>query len=98
MATVSTQRRGGLSRMLFATILAIPAFASVVWDEVLLAGPIIFLVEWLGFWLGYFVFCAVWAGLGLLFLLVWLRVEPWVRSHILGSKKKEEIITQDVLE
>jgi hypothetical protein len=90
LVTATTQKRNGVSRVLFTTVLAIPALAGVIWDEVLLAGPIIFLVKVLGFWLAYFVFCALWAGLGLFLLLVWLRVEPWVREHFLGPKKIAE--------
>ncbi|OGY30393.1 MAG: hypothetical protein A3F35_03010 [Candidatus Woykebacteria bacterium RIFCSPHIGHO2_12_FULL_45_10] len=72
-------------RILVGAGLAIPAAAGIVWDEVLLAGPIIFLVNFLGFWLGYVVFCLAWAGIGLFVLSVWLRIEPWVKRNIFSK-------------
>jgi hypothetical protein len=66
------------TRLLLAAVLAVPAAALTAWDEVLLAGPIIFLVETLGFVLGFVVFTAAWAALGLALLalvdFVWSRV------------------------
>jgi hypothetical protein len=35
----------------------------------------------------------IWAGIGLFVLSVWLRIEPWVKKHILSkaSGKKEQV-------
>ena len=92
MALLTTVRNFPIWRALIAAVLLIPAFAGVIWDEVLLAGPIIFLVERLGFWLGYVVFCLAWSGIGLFVLSVWLRIEPWVKEHIFSKifGKKEQ--------
>ncbi|MDP2721007.1 MAG: hypothetical protein Q8O75_03650 [bacterium] len=99
MALLTTVRNFPIWRALIAAVLLIPAFAGVVWDEVLLAGPIIFLVERLGFWLGYVVFCLAWSGIGLFVLSVWLRIEPWVKEHIFskifGKKKQPAESTQE---
>ncbi|OGY22898.1 MAG: hypothetical protein A2172_03085 [Candidatus Woykebacteria bacterium RBG_13_40_15] len=96
LALLTTAKRP--LRFAITALLAIPVIAGVVWDEVLLAGPIIFLVDVFGFWLGYVVFCLAWAGIGLFVLSVWLRIEPWVKKHLLhpifgkreSKNKKEE--------
>jgi hypothetical protein len=94
MALLTNMRNIGVTKILLGAILMIPAAAGVIWDEVLLAGPIIFLVNTFGFWLGYVVFCLVWAGLGLFVLSVWLRIEPWVKEHIFSKifGKKQQAV------
>lgn len=80
MAEAALSRRGTAAKALLAAALAVPAAALTAWDEVLLAGPIIFLVEALGFVLGFIVFTAAWAALGLALLalvdFVWSRIGP----------------------
>lgn len=102
MALLTTVRNFPILRGVIAAVLMIPVVAGVIWDEVLLAGPIIFLVELLGFWPGYVVFCIIWAAIGLFILSVWLRIEPWVREHvfskIFGAKEQpetEKVQTED---
>lgn len=98
MALFTTVRNFPIFRGLVAIVFAIPVIAGVVWDEVLLAGPIIFLVEVLGFWLGFVVFCTLWAALGLFVLSVWLRIQPWVTKHITSKifgKKEEPVETEE---
>lgn len=97
MALLTTVRNSPITRAVVAGVLLIPAFAGAIWDEVLLAGPIIFLVEHLGFWLGYVVFCLVWAAIGLFVLSIWLRIEPWVKEHIFSKifgKKEQPVETK----
>ncbi len=92
MAILTTVRNFPVFRWIATAVLLIPVTAGIIWDEVLLAGPIIFLVELLGFWLGYVVFCTLWAALGLFVLSVWLRIEPGIKKHIFskifGKKEK----------
>lgn len=80
MAEVALSRRGNASKLLLAAVVAVPVAALTAWDEVLLAGPIVFLVEVLGFVLGLVAFTLLWAFVGLLFLgmadFVWLRIGP----------------------
>lgn len=71
-----------MSRGVVGLLLAVPAFVGVVWDEVLLAAPIVVLVEALGFWLAYVFFCIAWAAIGLAVLSVWLRAEPWIKRRL----------------
>jgi F0F1-type ATP synthase membrane subunit c/vacuolar-type H+-ATPase subunit K len=82
MAEAALPRRATATKVLLAGALALPAAALTAWDEVLLAGPIIFLVEALGFALGFIVFTAAWAALGLAVLalvdFVWSRIGPSV--------------------
>jgi hypothetical protein len=54
-----------LRRMAVLFLLSIPAAGATVWDEILLAGPIVFLVEVLGFALGLVLFILIWAALGI---------------------------------
>lgn len=92
-AIADTIASGGssLRRLPILLLLSIPAAAATVWDEVLLAGPIISLVEALGFMLGLFAFAVVWACLGLAFLalgeLLWPRIRPALSRTVirLGS-------------
>lgn len=83
MAEVASSRRGNASKLLLAALVAVPVAALTAWDEVLLAGPIVFLVEVLGFVLGLVAFTLLWACLGLAFLgltdFVWLRIGPTVQ-------------------
>jgi F0F1-type ATP synthase membrane subunit c/vacuolar-type H+-ATPase subunit K len=82
MAEAALCRRATATKVLLAAALAVPAAALTAWDEVLMAGPIIFLVEALGFVLGFLVFTAAWAALGLALLavvdFVWSRIGPSV--------------------
>lgn len=82
MAEAALPSRGAAAKVLVAAVLAVPAAALTAWDEVLLAVPIIFLVEALGFVLGFIVFTAAWAALGLALLAlvdsVWSRIGPSV--------------------
>lgn len=52
-------------RLLVLALLSIPAAFATVWDEILLAGPIIFLTETLGFAGGLLAFIAIWGSLGI---------------------------------
>ena len=85
MALLSTIRNNRMLKALIGLVLTIPAVAGVLWDEVLLATPIIALVNFLGFWLGYVVFCFAWAAVGIFILSVWLRIEPWVQRNVLSK-------------
>jgi hypothetical protein len=84
------RRSSSLRRLLVLFVLSIPAAAATVWDEVLLAGPIMFLVQALGFTLGLVSFIAIWAAIGLAGLLAvdiaWPHLEPLVRP-LLGKFK-----------
>jgi F0F1-type ATP synthase membrane subunit c/vacuolar-type H+-ATPase subunit K len=86
MAEAALPRRATATKVLLAAALAVPVAALTAWDEVLLAGPIIFLVEALGFLLGFIVFTAAWAALGLALLalvdFVWSRVGPSVNRAL----------------
>ena len=96
MALLTTVRKFPVTRALIWSVLAIPALAGVFWDEVLLAGPIMFLVavsqyvlgDVLGFIVAYIVFCLAWMAIGFFFFTLWLRIEPLVR-RILRLKEKE---------
>lgn len=91
---LTTVRNNSVLKSAIGLVLAIPTIAGVIWDEVLLAGPIIVLVNFLGFWLGYVVFCFLWAAVGLFVLSIWLRIEPWVQRNVLskifGQKQDKE--------
>lgn len=80
-------RNSSLRRLPILLLLSIPAAAATAWDEVLLAGPIISLVETLGFIAGLFAFAMVWACLGLAFLalgdLLWPRIRPALSRAII---------------
>jgi hypothetical protein len=71
MATLTSAKRGAVARFLAASAIAAIAVFGFVFGEALLAGPIIFLVELLGFWLGYVAFCLIWAGIGIIVLTLW---------------------------
>lgn len=94
MAILTNAKNIPVIRWIIALILLIPAIAGVIWDEVLLAAPIIALREIFGFWPGFVIFCLIWAGMGLFVFSVWLRIEPWVKTHvfekIFGLKAKTE--------
>ncbi|OGY24596.1 MAG: hypothetical protein A2Y57_01970 [Candidatus Woykebacteria bacterium RBG_13_40_7b] len=83
--------------LLLAAIGLIGAIAGTVWDEVLLAGPIMFLVAGfqhllgniIGFGVAYVVFCPLWIGIGFFFFTAWIKIEPWLK-RILGIKDKEQ--------
>ena len=81
MALLTNVRNFPITKVLVGTILMIPALVGVIWDEVLLAGPIMFLVaisqyvlgDVLGFVVAYIAFCLLCAAIGLSLLTVWLR-------------------------
>lgn len=76
-------RGASLRRLPILLLLSVPAAAATMWDEVLLAGPIVFLVQALGFALGLASFIAIWAAIGLIGLLAvdvaWPRLKPLVQ-------------------
>ena len=65
-------------RLAILFLLSIPAAALTVWDEILLAGPIVFLTEVLGFAPGLLVFIVIWAALGIAAMLAIDYVWPLV--------------------
>lgn len=73
-------------RLLMLLVLSLPAGLATAWDEVLLAGPIVFLVQALGFPLALTAFAATWAALGLSALFaadfVWPRIGPGIRPKL----------------
>ena len=71
MATLTNAKRGVVARFLAASTIAAIAVLGFVFGEALLAGPIVFLVELLGFGLGYVAFCLIWAGIGVIVLTLW---------------------------
>lgn len=53
--------------------------AAAVRGDVLFAGHIIFLIDRLGFWVGYVVFCLGWTVAALFSPGLWTQAEPWAR-------------------
>lgn len=72
--------RLAITSVLGAAALAGIAFLLVFWDEMLLAGPIIFLVKALGFWPACVVFMLTWATLNIISLTIfdraWVHIRP----------------------
>lgn len=62
-----------MAKILSAVALVAITVIGFALGEFLLAGPIVFLVELLGFWLGYVAFCLIWGGIGLFVLAIWDR-------------------------
>lgn len=77
---LETVKQSSFTKVVIGVLTFIPAFALVFWDEILLAGPIIFLVELLGFWFGYVVFCLIWYVMGLITLTLWPKIRPFILS------------------
>ena len=104
--TISTTRLAIISAF-GAVAFAGIAFILVFWDEILLAGPIIFLVKVLGFWPAVIAFSATWAVLDVISLTIfdraWVRIKPVLVSYIRSVKQvlrmhvpKEEVIEEEV--
>ena len=74
------KKRLNFWRILLTGLAAIPLLGVVGWDEVALGGPIIFLVETMGFALGLLIFTILWGLLGYAMLLfadfAWPKLEP----------------------
>jgi len=85
MAEAALSRQGTAAKVLLASVLVVPAAALTAWDEVLLGSPIIFLVQTLGFVMGFVVFTIGWAALGLALLGLADTVWPRIGSPISRS-------------
>jgi len=100
--TVVAQRDTAGRRDLMATVRRLPALvlisvsaaAVVMWDEVLLAGPIIFLTETLGFLPGLLTFALAWASIGIAGLLtvdfIWPAASRGLRRLSPGAGSSPE--------
>lgn len=83
-----------VKRLPALALISVSAAAVVMWDEILLAGPIIFLTETLGFLPGLAAFALAWASIGIAGLLtadfIWPAVSRRLRRFGAGANSAQE--------